>query len=117
VVLPDVDLALRTAGLALVTLSERWGNHQVALPNKLFHAVRAGVPVVASDVGELARTVREHNVGVLYKPGDAVSLAGAIEEACARYPELVAAVRRSSNQLSWSRDREALLQVYGELCV
>ncbi len=42
-------------GLALVTHSDRWVNHRLALPNKLFHAVRAGVPVVATDVGELAR--------------------------------------------------------------
>ena len=113
--LSAVDAELRTAGLALVTLSDRWGNHRIALPNKLFHAVRVGIPVVASDVGELARTVRAHGIGVLYRPGDAASLVAAIDEAQTRYPALVAAVRRASAKLSWATDREALLQVYAGL--
>lgn len=113
--LHEVDAEIRAAGLALVTLSDRWGNHRIALPNKLFHAVRVGVPVVATDVGELARTVREHGLGVLYRCGDAASLADALEEVRSRYAEFVAGVRDSAQHLSWDRDREALLRVYGGL--
>lgn len=113
--LQDVDARLRAAGLALVTLTDRSGNHRIALPNKLFHAVRVGVPVIASDVGELGRTVRAHGLGVLYRSGDPASLAAAIAEASGRYPELVDAVRRSAEHLSWNSDRDALLHVYGEL--
>jgi glycosyltransferase involved in cell wall biosynthesis len=113
--LAAVDAEIRAAGLALVTLADRSGNHQIALPNKLFHAVRVGVPVVASDVGELGATVRAHGLGVVYRSGDAASLAAALKEALLRYPELVAAVRRSAEHLSWDRDRNALLQVYDEL--
>ena len=111
----DVEAVLRSAGLALVTLEPGCGNHQIALPNKLFHAVRAGVPVVASDVGELARTVQAHGIGVLYRPGDAESLIRAVEEARRRHTELVAAVRRAREELSWDRDRVQLLKVYAGL--
>jgi glycogen synthase len=110
--LREVDNALRTAGLALVPLSDSSGNHRMALPNKLFHAVRARVPVVASDVGELGKTVRAYGLGVLYRPGDAASFAQAIDEAVARYTELVAAVGRAGEELSWDTDAKALLQVY-----
>ena len=110
-----VGTALRSAGLALVTLEPGCGNHEIALPNKLFHAVSAGVPVVASDVGELARTVRAHGLGVLYRAGDPASLVGAVEEARRRYPELVAAVGRAAEELSWPRDRATLLRVYAGL--
>src|SRR6266545_91079 len=58
----EVESRLRQAGLALVTHSDRWLNHRLALPNKLFHAVQTGVPVVATDVPELARVVREHGI-------------------------------------------------------
>lgn len=113
----DVDGLLTTAGLALVTHSDRWANHRLAMPNKLFHAVRAGVPVVATDVGELGKLVRRYGVGELYRPGDGADLARAVASARRRYPELVAAVRQSAPELSWQRDAAALLGVYDRLPV
>jgi glycogen synthase len=111
----DVDRLLAAAGLALVTHSDRWANHVLAMPNKLFHAVRAGVPVVATDVGELAKLVREHRVGELYRPGDADDLVRAVHRAVANYPALVAAVRAAAPALSWEADAAALLKVYATL--
>ncbi|MDI2132269.1 glycosyltransferase family 4 protein [Yinghuangia seranimata] len=111
----EVDALLRRAGLALVTHSDRWENHRLAMPNKLFHAVRAGVPVVATDVRELARVVREHGLGTLYRPGDPESLAAAVREAIARYPELTDNVRAAEPLLSWEHDAEVLLGVYATL--
>jgi len=111
----DVDALLTGAGLALVTHSDRWENHRLAMPNKLFHAVRAGVPVVATDVGELGALVREHGVGELYRPGDGADLARAVEAALERYPALVEAVRRAAPSLSWDADAAALLGVYDRL--
>jgi glycosyltransferase involved in cell wall biosynthesis len=112
-----VDTLLNTAGLALVTHSDRWANHRLAMPNKLFHAVRAGIPVVATDVGELGRLVREHGVGELYPPGDAAGLAAAVRTATRRYRDLVAAVHRAAPALSWEQDAAALLAVYDRLPV
>ncbi len=111
----QVDALLAQTGLALVTHSDRWANHRLAMPNKLFHAVRAGVPVVATDVGELALIVREHGVGELYRPGDAADLARAITRAVARYPELIQAVRAATPALCWESDAAALVQVYSTL--
>jgi glycosyltransferase involved in cell wall biosynthesis len=107
-----VSARLATAGLALVTHSDRWLNHRLALPNKLFHAVAVGVPVVATDVGELGATVREHGIGTLYRAGDVASLTAAIDEARGRYPQLVAAVTAARRMLSSAADREALLRAY-----
>ncbi len=111
----EVDAVLAEAGLALVTHSDRWVNHRLALPNKLFHAVRAGVPVVATDVGELARTVREHDLGELYRPGDAEDLVRAIERAIERYAELQKRVRDAAGALSWDTDGRALVDAYATL--
>ena len=111
----EVDAVLASAGLALVTHSDRWLNHRLALPNKLFHAVRAGVPVVATDVGELARTVREHDLGELYRPGDADDMVRAIERAVGRYDELKTRVRAAAGILSWETDGRALVDAYSVL--
>jgi len=111
----EVDAVLAAAGLALVTHSDQWVNHRLALPNKLFHAVRAGVPVVATDVGELALMVREHDLGELYRPGDSEDLVRAIDRAVARYSELRANVRKAAGPLSWDTDSDALVEAYARL--
>lgn len=111
----EVDAVLAGAGLALVTHSDRWVNHRLALPNKLFHAVRAGVPVIATDVGELARIVREHDLGELYRPGDADDLVRAIERALDRYAELQTRVLDAAGALSWEADGAVLRTSYGDL--
>jgi glycosyltransferase involved in cell wall biosynthesis len=111
----DVTALLRETGLALVTHSDKFESHLLALPNKLFHAVHAGVPVIATDVPELASVVRRHDLGELYAPGDAAALADAVRRALARYPELVASVAASAATLSWTADAAALAGVYEAL--
>ncbi|HEU0041786.1 MAG TPA: glycosyltransferase, partial [Jiangellaceae bacterium] len=99
--LDTVDRLLAEAGLALVTHSDRWSNHRLAMPNKLFHAARVGIPVVATDVGELAREVRTHRVGTLYRPGDVGHMVDAVRAATTDYPALVKRVAAVREQLSW----------------
>jgi len=111
----QVDGLLNTAGVALVTHSNKWANHRLAMPNKLFHAVRAGVPVVATDVGELGKLVRRYGVGELYRPGDGADLARALDAVRARYDDLADAVRKAAPELSWHQDAAALLGLYGRL--
>lgn len=111
----EVDALLIAAGLVLVTHSDKWENHRLALPNKLFHAVRAGVPVVATDVGELAKVVRAHGLGTLYAPGDVAGLVDAVRRAVADYPALCAAVRAAAPELSWETDAARLLALYDGL--
>lgn len=111
----DVDAALTAAGIALVTHSDAWENHRLALPNKLFHALSLGVPVVATDVGALAATVRAHDCGVLYAPGDAAGLAAALDQVRAAHAHYQAQAVRAGAATDWSRDRDVLLGVYAGL--
>ncbi|MBO3143369.1 glycosyltransferase [Dermatophilus congolensis] len=111
----EVDAHLRTCGLVLVALAPGWKNHELALPNKLFHAVRAGVPMVASDIGELAAVVRKYNLGTLYTPGNSDSLVQATREAIAKYSDLCQSVQAAQHELSWESDGAALLSVYDSL--
>jgi glycosyltransferase involved in cell wall biosynthesis len=116
-VLPSAPLdeavrLMREVGVALVTHSNRWINHRLALPNKLFLAVQAGVPVVATDVPELRRVVTEHGLGVLYPPGDAVGLAAAVGHVIENYPTFSRQVVAARPALSWDADKAALLAAY-----
>ncbi len=53
-------------------------NHRLATPNKLFEALAAGVPVVASDLPGMAPIVRELDAGVLVDPTRPASIAAGI---------------------------------------
>ncbi len=107
-----VDNELLAAGAALVTHSDRWPNHRLAMPNKLFHAVSLGVPVVATDVGELGAAVRRHGLGTTYRPGDAADLVRAGRELVARHAELTAQVLAAREELSWEHDAAVLVRLH-----
>ncbi len=111
----EVDEVYRRHGAAAITLRSGPRNHDLALPNKLFHAVRAGVPVVAADLPELRRVVRRHDLGELYTPGDAASLAAATGRLVARYPQLLLSVAAARDELGWDRDSAVLTAVYARL--
>ncbi len=111
----DIDAMLRTVGIALVPLPDDCLNHRLALPNKLFHAVRAGVPVVAADLPEMAAVVRRHDLGELYTPGDVTSLGAAVRRVMDRHADLLRTVSTARAALSWEVDSRRLLDVYGSL--
>lgn len=113
--LDEASALMVEAGLCLVTHSDRWVNHRLALPNKLFHAVSLGLPVVATDVGELGKTVREYGLGTLYTPGDPQSLVAAVRRAVEGFPELKCNLDAARAALSWPADAARLRAVYAGL--
>jgi glycogen(starch) synthase len=113
--LAEIDARLVGAGAALVTHSDRWPNHRLALPNKLFHAVSLGLPVVATDVGELGAIVRAYGLGALYRPGHPAALAAAVSDLEEDYAAHVATVSVARSALSWEHDEQVLRSVYDSL--
>ena len=111
----EVDRVLQESGISLVTLTNTCENHRLALPNKLFHAVRAGVPVVAADLPELRAVITKYHLGTLYEPGNAESLAAAVRAVIADYPGYVSAVRAAGDELNWDRDADQLVSAYAAL--
>ena len=76
---PD-DLLALTAGadagaLLIEPLTE---SLRLALPNKLFEYLMAGVPVLASPIPEVRRIVERYDVGVVADPDDPAALDGAL---------------------------------------
>ena len=113
----EVDEVLRDVGISVVTLTDSCENHRLALPNKVFHAVRAGVPVVAADLPELRRLVTAHGIGALYRPGDSTSMRKALQQVIDDYRGLCARVLVAREQLNWDRDSRELVKVYADLDV
>jgi len=112
-----VTTLLQQAGISLVTISDASPNQRLAMPNKVFQAVAAGVPVVATDVGELARLVRQHHVGTLYRMGDAKDLVRAVREIISDYELWCRRVAQAQETLSWDADAARLVGIYQSLAV
>ena len=95
-------------------------NHRLNTPTKLFDAMGAGVPVVASDLPGMGPIVRATGCGELCDPDDPVSIAAAIRRILDAPPERRAAYRAAAlaaarGPYAWERQAETLLAVYAGL--
>jgi glycosyltransferase involved in cell wall biosynthesis len=95
-------------------------NHRLNTPTKLFDAMGAGVPVVASDLPGMGPIVRETGCGELCDPGDPDDIARAIRAILDAPPEQRAAYRdaclaAARGTYSWKRQARTLLALYAQL--
>jgi glycosyltransferase involved in cell wall biosynthesis len=101
-----------TAGLALI--EPICLSYRLTLPNKLFEYLLAGVPVIASRLPAIEDVIAETGAGVLADPGDAGSVARAIEQAQARKEELSARAAAAATRFSAQNEADELMRVHAE---
>lgn len=117
---PDELLAwVASADVVAMPIQPSTLNHRLTTPNKLFEAMAAGVPVVASDLPGMAGIVRESGAGLLVDPTDTAAIAGALREILASEEEREAVGRRAlaaaHETYNWERQLALLLDEYGRL--
>lgn len=107
---------LASADAGLIPL-RRFPSHDVALTNKLFEYLHAGLPVVVSDCPAQAEFVRATGIGEVHRADDAGSLAAAASAVLAAGPRYRAAVADPAlvRRYSWEASEAALVAVYREL--
>lgn len=120
--LPSVPLGELLANTAeadvgVTLLADTCENHRLALPNKLFEYIAAGVPVIASALPETERLVSAYGVGWCVRPGDPEALAVAIDAALAARGDhaLRQRLAHAGSELRWERERERLTGLYDAL--
>lgn len=121
-VLPSVPLdellaCTADADVGVTLLQDNCENHRLALPNKLFEYIAAGVPVVASSLPEIERLVRSYGIGWCVAPDRPADVAAAISEALAARGD--AGLRRrladAGAELRWGREQARLISLYDAL--
>jgi glycosyltransferase involved in cell wall biosynthesis len=94
-------------------------NHRLTTPNKLFEAIAAGVPVVASDLPGMAGIIRDTGCGDLVDPTDPAAIAAAfrdlLDPSAERQASLAEGIRRARATYSWDRQMAVLLAEYSRL--
>jgi glycosyltransferase involved in cell wall biosynthesis len=117
--LPPDELVAWTAAadVAVMPIEGSTLNHRLTTPTRLYDAMGAGVPVVASDLPGMAEIVRETGIGVLVDPSSSAAVAAGIREILDATPERRAAWREAClaaarGPYAWGRGMDRLLQVY-----
>ena len=116
---PLVDLLAHTAeaDVGVTLLQDTCENHRLALPNKLFEYIAAGVPVVASALPEMEGLIRHYGIGWCVAPGDADNLAVVLAQALASRGDRALRQRldHAAAELRWPVERRRLLALYNGL--
>lgn len=113
---PDqVPAVAAEAAAALVAVQPTCLSYRYALPNKLFEAVQAGVPVVASDLPDVRRVVLEHGLGELARLDDSAAVAAAVTRVLASQERYREAAVRAGLVLRWEVEEGRLLDAYAQL--
>lgn len=102
----DVLPYIAGADLGVITREGELQNLRLSLPNRLFQMIAARLPVVVTPLREIARIVRERQIGLVFEEGDAAGMAAAIRKlaepaAAARYR---GAIDRAADALTWEAE-------------
>ena len=95
-------------------------NHRLTTPNKLFEAMAAGVPMVASDLVGMAPFVLETGSGALCDPEDPASIASAVRRileapSAERAAYRARALAAAHDRYNWETQVAILFEEYGRL--
>ncbi|WP_156225293.1 glycosyltransferase [Pseudactinotalea suaedae] len=104
---------LASADIGLIPL-KRFPSHDVALTNKLFEYIHAGLPVVVSDCPAQQQFVREHDIGAVHLTEDPTDVALAVGEVIRRlryYRERIG-ILRDEERFSWQGAEASLRDLY-----
>jgi len=90
---PSTDVVAAAAGAdaGIYTVAGLCRSFTLAMPNKVFEYMHAGLPVLAADYPEVRRLVSAHGVGLLFDPDAPASIAAAMSR-LADEPELGASI-------------------------
>ncbi len=98
---------LSTADLGVHPMVTGLPNHEMALPNKLFDYVFAGLPIAVSQVREMSRFVAERGVGATFDPDDPADIARAVREVLSDLSRFTAAAQSADLKAEYSWQAQA----------
>lgn len=91
-------------------------NYRFSLPNKVFDYIRAGIPLLTTDLPEVGRIVRTYDVGLCIEECNEAKVEKGIMHMMSQGKERFAkALERASQELCWEEEVQTLVACYGEI--
>jgi len=104
----EVPGYLGEADVAVSPILAGPANHEAALPNKLFEMLHSGLPIVTSDIRAMSEFVVTHDLGIVFRSGDAADLARAVSEVLANPDRWTNSKERAQLMHQWSWEAQEL---------
>jgi glycosyltransferase involved in cell wall biosynthesis len=106
-----------SADIGVIPYQNTCLNNYYCTPNKLFEFIAAGLPFIGTDLPEISRIVRAHQIGLTGNTGEPQALAKLIEQALepsalARFRENIAKAREIVN---WQHEGQRFTQIVEKL--
>lgn len=112
---PQAELLGYTASadLGIIPYQDTCLNYRFCTPNKLFEFIAGSVPVVASDLPEIARMLYEQGNGLVGNTADPKALAALISEALTptTYANLKAHAESARSRVCWQHEGERFANI------
>ena len=111
----EVAGALADADVSIVYVRPTCLSYRYSLPNKLFEAIHAGLPIAAADLPDTARVVEDFGVGRVFSSDSPQDLARVVLEVLEDPDAYRAASRAAVEHLTWEIESERLLALYRDV--
>ncbi|MFK8036708.1 MAG: glycosyltransferase [Crocinitomicaceae bacterium] len=91
-------------------------NYQLALPNKLFDYIHAGIPTLSSDLIEIKKIIQTYKIGLIAKDHSITELANCMQKIL--FDDKYASILKNNCEiaaldLTWQNETKVLQSVYG----
>lgn len=115
----EVITAAARSDIGLIPYKPLCLNNELALPNKVFEYLAAGLAIAGSNLVELERVLDHGRLGAVFDPMSPASIAAAVNRLAADLPALETMRARaraaSRDHWTWSAEKERLLAAYEPL--
>ena len=103
------------ADVGLVMLEDMGLSYHYALPNRIGDFVQAGVPMVVSDLPEMAAVVKRYRIGEVMREPGAKALADSIQKVIAIGKERYN-FEPARRDMDWNKEKQILIKTANSLC-
>ena len=113
----SVASTLAQADVAMVLINTEAPNDNLAVPNKFYEAVAAGLPMVIQPIPEVAKLVARYDIGVSCDANDPESIAAAVRDILEpdHYARYKANMEKARADINWAIEQQKLISIYRDI--
>lgn len=114
----DVVRTIRSGTIGVCAIQDTCLNHRYCMPNKLFEACFAGLPLCVSDFPDMGEVVKSLEIGVTFDEKDPIAIANAIRQVLNNrdlYRPTPEKMQKMRDRYGWRVQADALIQLYREV--